>query len=1586
MFANGKSGKFCLLLCLLVTVCLLPRPLPADPPERPAVDFSLARRHIRIIDADSFGITWNWLNDPTAPTTPETEDFGGITGFRLYRGDHPGVDETAYLVAGGTVAELMTPWHPDDMLYVFAATDAAAPGDHYYYRLYSDYGDGTVLASPALPAFRAVHVDGGAADGGAGTAEDPFRWLGLGLEALVEGGTLYIAGGVYRLDDDPTLPIPFERWDERVGNDGLAIHVSNVRVIGSCNPHDWRQSDINIFPTVIDAEERWAAVSIARAFWEEPGWWGGEMFAFAHWDDPDMIRNVTIENLVIRNAIAFGVRAMYGRNHTLRGCLVFECTVGAWGEAVAATHQHGFTVDRCTIVDNYSVGLFFSGDRLLVRDSIIAHNWDTGIDPWYWDEEDDIVISHCNLFGNHPDYRSIDDRTGLLGNLSVSPGFAGRVLDGRRPEDYRLSVSSPCVGAASDGGNMGALGVAPPETGIPGWADWWAGAGVYDWAERGDTGPFADFAGDGLANLFRFIRNLAPDAAFPSAGGFAPADLAGVWDAHGIEAVIGAGRRDPGVFRAMLTIDETGRFRAETAGGGTETGRAHIDPDGLVVFEGWDYSFGALDPGRNLVVLGMHRWDVTAGVRTNRFAALTRRTSSDVSPDELAGWFDRFHFRLSRDADAEEAGVAVVSIDDQGRVLFDGEEPEIARLNLEVPLVGLFYAAWFYMGPEDAGGGALGDDPAVAIAQRGDGPHRRWELDFGVRRGAEIPPARLAGRWAVVGFDRAGQWLHAFVDLDEGGQAEITAAPGLPGAETVAGQFTLSAAGAFELAVPGGGPVRRGRVNLAGDVIVLVGPESGAPGENFDIRVMVRTFAGLEPPAPEIARAWPADGWPTRPVPVEITGDNFLPGAVAELARSGARIPGTGTSVQDRRRIVTTFDITGRAPGHYDIRVTNPDGRAGLLAGGFEIRRLPPPVSGTPGTVPGPDPDPGNGEDPDPAEPEGPRLLSLHLSGPRTMRPGATARFRVDVSSESLRPVTGAVATITLSEEFRAGREVLSDARPSFEVSLDAISADAAGRFYFEAEALPDVRPGTLGVVQVSVSVGGETCDTAFRLVQFTALYDLFVSLSATPAFAGMPVRFVCKVGLAGHHPGTPLPAEVREHLEAMTGTAAVFQFDSQLGGLYPPVPPYGEITGGQFTLKRFTLTGPQLAQALADPECGGIFHVSWLVSAHGDVQLLFADGRVYPPPDLPDPNPDNNFALAVLEVEAAKDPNAIYAAPAAFVRPGETILYTVEFENEREGSVPGEFGAPTARVETRLVLDPALEFDDDTFDFEPEFVNLDNFDPEAVLGLSRVTADRSTSYNPTSRRVTWKFNALFLPGRPFEGEEGEGGGGTLLLKTRVRPDTPSGTVITMAALNRFLGLPDPESGVEEEIDALETDPPAVHLVDGTPPESFLSVPATVPGTAFELEWAAADAHSGLGRFSVYVSADDGPFTRHAELKRGDAGFPLQPLDGGGERASGRLAFSGEVGVTYRFYGIATDRAGNVQLPSAPVTVIAGMLEGDLTGDGLVTVDDALAALRIVLGLQAPSARELVLGDLSGTGAISPADVLAILRRAAGID
>jgi hypothetical protein len=89
-----------------------------------------------------------------------------------------------------------------------------------------------------------------------------------------------------------------------------------------------------------------------------------------------------------------------------------------------------------------------------------------------------------------------------------------------------------------------------------------------------------------------------------------------------------------------------------------------------------------------------------------------------------------------------------------------------------------------------------------------------------------------------------------------------------------------------------------------------------------------------------IADVVPSSGGNTGQVTAHLGGGGFVDGAAVRLRRSGhPDIVGARTQVDvGGASIATTFDLSGAAPGTWDVVVTNPDSTSRTLSGSFTVR------------------------------------------------------------------------------------------------------------------------------------------------------------------------------------------------------------------------------------------------------------------------------------------------------------------------------------------------------------------------------------------------------------------------------------------------------------------------------------------------------------------------------------------------------------------------------------------------------------------------------------------------------------------------
>jgi hypothetical protein len=259
------------------------------------------------------------------------------------------------------------------------------------------------------------------------------------------------------------------------------------------------------------------------------------------------------------------------------------------------------------------------------------------------------------------------------------------------------------------------------------------------------------------------------------------------------------------------------------------------------------------------------------------------------------------------------------------------------------------------------------------------------------------------------------------------------------------------------------------------------------------------------------------------------------------------------------------------------------------------------------------------------------------------------------------------------------------------------------------------------------------------------------------------------------------------------------------------------------------------------------------------------------------------------------------------YVGPSDWLPYTIRFENVTNAT------APAQEVLVVDSLDPNLDWD--TLEltgigfntvklvipsgFQNYFI-LTNVqtDPYPVAGEG--------IFDATSGTLTWKIQSVDpitggLPEDPFAGflppnDSSRRGEGYVSYIVRPRSGLANGTVIRNVATITF----DPAYGANPPI----LTPVVQHTIDSLAPVS-----AVVPMTAqsprdIEVKWSGQDSGegSGIANYDVYVSREAGSYQPWLLAVTNTVAL-----------------FSGEPGVTYAWFSLARDRAGNVQpVPTLP--------------------------------------------------------------------
>jgi RHS repeat-associated protein len=289
-----------------------------------------------------------------------------------------------------------------------------------------------------------------------------------------------------------------------------------------------------------------------------------------------------------------------------------------------------------------------------------------------------------------------------------------------------------------------------------------------------------------------------------------------------------------------------------------------------------------------------------------------------------------------------------------------------------------------------------------------------------------------------------------------------------------------------------------------------------------------------------------------------------------------------------------------------------------------------------------------------------------------------------------------------------------------------------------------------------------------------------------------------------------------------------------------------------------------------------------------------------------PSPN-----ATASTSIVSSHDPNDLLgpAGPGDehWLAATQNLPYTIRFENDAKATAPAQVVSITQRLDAGLDL-ATFRWIGFGFGDVAETVPA-GLDPAVysrqLLISDTLTVEVSATLDTAAGLLTWEFRSIdpvtgrapedplagFLPPNNKEwcGSDpprcGEG-----FISYVVEPRSALGTGTAIKAQARI---------VFDNNEPIDT-PVYLNTMDADPPTSTVSsLPATVEAADLEVKWAGSDAAgSGIAFYDLYVSQDGGPFA---------------PWRAGITTTS--ALFDGELGHTYAFYSVATDRTGNRHTP-----------------------------------------------------------------------
>jgi len=279
-------------------------------------------------------------------------------------------------------------------------------------------------------------------------------------------------------------------------------------------------------------------------------------------------------------------------------------------------------------------------------------------------------------------------------------------------------------------------------------------------------------------------------------------------------------------------------------------------------------------------------------------------------------------------------------------------------------------------------------------------------------------------------------------------------------------------------------------------------------------------------------------------------------------------------------------------------------------------------------------------------------------------------------------------------------------------------------------------------------------------------------------------------------------------------------------------------------------------------------------------------------------------------------DPNAKNGpagfGPPAFMRPGASMAYRIDFENDPSATAPAQHVSITDQ------LDPSLDWE--TFELtEVGFGHIlipitgGGYYFHTIVETSQngqeIEVHVEVELDPDTGRLTATFATLDpqagLPPDVMTGflppEDGTGRGmGHITYVVQSKPALATGTEIRNIANITFdfaetiatnqIDPHDPSQGTDPAKECLNT-------IDADPPTSQVTdLPAQSPAT-FTVSWGGDDgAGSGVATYDVYISTDGGPYALWLD-----------------DTPDTSATFTGQNAHTYAFYSVATDNVGHTE-------------------------------------------------------------------------
>jgi len=666
-------------------------------------------------------------------------------------------------------------------------------------------------------------------------------------------------------------------------------------------------------------------------------------------------------------------------------------------------------------------------------------------------------------------------------------------------------------------------------------------------------------------------------------------------------------------------------------------------------------------------------------------------------------------------------------------------------------------------------------------------------------------------------------------------------------------------------------------------------PAIGGSTDVFIAKIDDRT--PLPPPVFSVSRIAPNKGGDTGLVSVVIYGRAFAQGATVKLVKAGQPdIVGNPVRIAESGlNITTTFDLTRKARGIWDVVVTNPNGTAATLLQGFTIEQARAPQ------------------------------LWVDILGRDRVRAGREATFQIvygnsgNVDYDGLAFIALFVSTSTRTVVGRNNSLVTGRHNNLIDVGPVTVRLGSQVVGQFPTDPASSIKPvALLNLLNPAAVSQGRPYSVTFtpppsETSTVTIGAELFQVPTIVPPLLPRPPRnatgnavrilFDAKAKELGF--GLPELNDLLKEIlnEALTGTIEELlkTFVEATGEhllLAQQKELLKEAIGG--TLDRLIASGFDALKA---------YKATWTLMTRPENFKLFDSALYANWKELAEKNlVSDELKKKLSEILASVDPNAKIGLQGVgdfrYFSGEESLRYSIFFENLETATAPAQ----------EIVIADQLDMtnlDLSTFSFGPITFGGNQVVPPP--GLNGFTTDVdlrpannlilriNAGLNPGTGILTWRLTSLdpatgrltedplvgFLPPnkKPPEGQ------GSVLFTVTPKKGLATDTHIRNRATIVFDANPPTDT------------PEWLNTLDNTKPTSqVLPLAAAQNLATFEVKWAGTDVGSGILDYTIFVSENVGPFTVWLS-----------------NTTATSETFVGQPGKTYSFYSVARDRTGNLE-------------------------------------------------------------------------